>query len=106
MNIDLTEIIIATITLVMGIISTLITKYLIPFIKEKISTEQFNRMKKWVEVAVKAAEQTITDKGMGEAKKAEVLKFLNEKGFTVDFEELDKLIEAAVFEINNGIEDE
>ena len=106
MVIDLTEIIIATITLIFGIISALITKYLIPFIKEKISAEQFNKMKKWVKVAVKAAEQTITASGMGEAKKAEVLKFLNAKGFTVDFDELDKLIEAAVFEINNGIENE
>lgn len=102
MNIDLTEIIIATLTLIMGII----TKYLIPYIKEKIAAEKFIKMKKWVKIAVKAAEQTITEVGMGEAKKAEVLKFLNAKGFTVNFDELDKLIEAAVFEINNGIENE
>ena len=102
MNIDLTEIIIAAFTLLMGII----TKYLVPYIEEKIEAEKFIKMKKWVKIAVKAAEQTITEVGMGEAKKAEVLKFLNAKGFTVNFDELDKLIEAAVFEINNGIENE
>ena len=37
--------------------------------------------------------------GRGEEKKAYVVKFLQEKGFTLDPDSLDKLIEAAVFNL-------
>ena len=47
----------------------------------------------------KAAEQLYTGSGRGAEKKAYVVEFLNSKGFKIDAETLDKLIEAAVFNL-------
>lgn len=53
-------------------------------------------------VAVTAAEQIYIGSGRGEEKKAYVLEFMNSKGFTVDMDALDKLIESAVYALKNG----
>lgn len=54
-----------------------------------------------VALAVRAAEQTITGQGQGAVKKAEVIKFVSEwlygKGINITEDELDQLIEAAVY---------
>ena len=54
-----------------------------------------------VEVAVRAAEQTIKGSGQGAAKKEEVIKFVTdwmmEHGVTITYDQLEQLIEAAVF---------
>lgn len=95
MNIDLTQIIVAVITLIFG----LIAKYAIPYLKEKYSTEQLEKMKLWAKVAVEAAEMLYTGSGRGEEKKKYVLDFLNRKGFSVDMETLENLLESAVLEL-------
>ena len=95
MNIDLTQIIVAVITLIFG----LIAKYAIPYLKEKYSTEQLEKMKLWAKVAVEAAEMLYTGSGRGEEKKKYVLDFLNSKGFSVDLENLENLLESAVLEL-------
>lgn len=95
MNIDLTQIIVAVITLIFG----LIAKYAIPYLKEKYSTEQLEKMKLWAKVAVEAAEMIYTGSGRGEEKKKYVLDFLNSKGFSVDMETLENLLESAVLEL-------
>ncbi len=41
-----------------------------------------------------------TESGMGEQKKAYVLQYLNKKGFTLDYDTLDNLIENAVLVLN------
>lgn len=93
--IDLTEILIAVITLLFG----LAARYLIPYLKEKWGKEKFDNIKKWVEIAVGAAEMIYTESGMGEQKKAYVLDFLNKKGFNVDYDSIEILIENAVLEL-------
>ena len=95
MNIDLTQIIVAVITLIFG----LIAKYAIPYLKEKYSTEQLEKMKLWAKVAVEAAEMLYTGSGRGEEKKKYVLDFLNSKGFSGDMETLENLRESAVLEL-------
>ena len=95
MNIDLTQIIVAVITLIFG----LIAKYAIPYLKEKYSTEQLEKMKLWAKVAVEAAEMLYTGSGRGAEKKKYVLDFLNSKGFSVDIETLENLLESAVLEL-------
>jgi hypothetical protein len=55
---------------------------------------------KWVKIAVGAAEMIYTESGMGPQKKAYVIEYLNKKGFTVDFDTLDNIIENAVLELN------
>ena len=93
--IDLTPIMEAIIALVVAVI----TAFVIPWLKGKIDADKLEQIKLWVTVAVEAAEQLYNGTGRGEEKKAYVVKFLQEKGFTIDPDSLDKLIEAAVFNL-------
>lgn len=96
--IDLTPIITAVLTLIISLISA----FLIPHIKAKTTDEQFKTIKLWVQVAVQAAEMLYVGSGRGEEKKKYVLDFLNSKGFTLNTEEIDNLIESAVLELKQA----
>jgi hypothetical protein len=95
MNIDITGVANAAIAL----IAAVITAFVIPWIKSKTTAAQFEKIETWVTIAVEAAEQIYTGSGRGAEKKAYVVEFLNGKGFSIDAEALDKLIEAAVFNL-------
>lgn len=71
---------------VAALIAALITAFVIPYIKGKTT----------------AAEQIYTGSGRGAEKKEYVIKWLREHGMTVDESKLDALIEAAVYDLNNG----
>ena len=81
-----------------------VTRYVVPWIKSKISESQYAVVVALIETAVAAAEQTITAEGSGEEKKAQVLEYvqteLAERGITITDEQLDTLIEAAVYALN------
>jgi hypothetical protein len=79
----------------------LFLKYLVPYVKSKITSENLSFVKTWVDKLVAAAEQTITGSKMGTAKKAWVLKMLDELEITVD-DGVDALIEAAVKELKTA----
>lgn len=96
---DLTPIIEA----VAALIGVVITCILVPFIRSKTTAEQQREINAWVKIAVSAAEQIFKGSGRGEEKKQYVIAWLKERGFTVDENELDALIEAAVYELNQGI---
>lgn len=93
--VDLTQVIVAVLTLVFSLISA----FLIPYLKTKVTGEQLDTIKFWVNIAVEAAEMIYTGTGRGEEKKAYVVEFLNSKGFTLDTTEIENLIEAAVLEL-------
>lgn len=93
--VDLTQIIVAVLSLMLSLVSA----FLIPYIKEKVTAEQFATTKLWVKVAVQAAEMLYVGSGRGEEKKKYVVDFLNSKGFTLNTEEIDNLIESAVLEL-------
>ena len=93
--IDLTPIVNALITL----LGLLLTTFLIPWIKVKVSAEKLEQVKKWTAVGVKAAEMIYKESGMGEAKKNYVRKFLESKGYKLDIDAVDALIEATVREM-------
>lgn len=93
--IDLTQVIIAVLTLIFSVVSA----FLIPYLKTKVSAEQLETIKFWVNIAVQAAEMIYAGSGRGEEKKEYVLKFLNSKGFTLNAEEIENIIEAAVLEL-------
>ena len=62
--VDLTDIIVAVLTL----ISALISAFVIPYLKTKVDSDKFEKIKAWVKVAVEAAEMIYV--GRGEEKKA------------------------------------
>lgn len=98
MTVDLTQIIVAILTLAISMVSA----FLIPYIKTKVTAEQFATIKLWVQVAVQAAEMLYVGSGRGEEKKQYVLDFLKSKGFTLNMEEIENLIEAAVLELKQS----
>ena len=98
-NIDYTEIIEIIITLV----SVLITTFLVPFLKRKLSAEKLDELKKWVRVAVTAAEQLYGSK-TGQQKKEYVVAFLLSKGIVVDVDEVTALIESEVYKLTEKTE--
>ena len=93
--IDLTPIVNALITL----IGLLLTTFLIPWIRTKVSNEKLEEIRKWTSVGVKAAEMIYKESGMGETKKNYVRKFLEGKGYKLDVDTVDALIEATVREM-------
>ena len=94
MTIDLTQIILAIITLIAG----LITRYVIPWLKGKLSERQYDVFNGLVRVGVFAAEQIFTSEQWKE-KKQYVVDLLKENGYEVDSTAVDALIEATVREL-------
>ena len=88
----------------------LISRYLIPWIKEKCGTDKLALAEKWVKYAVLKAQQVLWAE-KGQDKKAYVTEFLKEiliaKNIALSDEQLDVLIEAAVkqmkIEENTGL---
>lgn len=99
MTFDITPIVEA----VVAVVCAVVTCVLIPYIKSRTSAQQQAEINAWVKIAVSAAEQIYTGSGRGEEKKAYVVKWLRDHGVTVDTEKLDAMIEAAVYELTQGI---
>lgn len=95
---DYTQIIQAVIALV----ATLISVYLIPLIKQRVSADKLAKWQKYVQIAVQAAEQ-LYDAAQGKEKKAYVLEYLASKGIKFDAATVDKMIEAAVLELHHQL---
>ena len=86
----------------------LVVRYAIPCAKGIIEESKYSWIVTWVDIAVRATEQTMFGKATGSEKKAAVVKFIKNqlamKNIKITDEQLDKLIEAAVFEMNGGKE--
>ena len=99
MQIDLTQIILAIITLLFGII----TKYVIPNIKAKTNANQMELIRGAVQSAVYAVEQ-LYKSTPGKEKKQKVIEALAKQGYILDVdnveENIDLLIEAFVKQLN------
>lgn len=93
MQIDLTQITTAIITL----LATMITYYLVPYLKNR-------RLLFWTKLAIQAAEKKFDAPKMGKEKNDYVRKFLRSKGFTINEEEVEILIEGALFEVENSLD--
>lgn len=94
MTIDLTQIILAIITL----IGAIITRYLIPWIKSKLNDNQYETFCTLIRVGVYAAEQ-LFPRDKWKEKKQYVVDLLEENGYTVDTTAVDAMIEATVREL-------
>lgn len=95
MTIDMNQIVEALISLIAAVFTCVV----IPLIRSKVTTAQFEKIKMYVGIAVKAAEQIYVGNGRGTEKKQYVVEYLEKLGLKVDAETLDKLIEAAVFDL-------
>lgn len=89
--------------IVISIVSVIITLYLFPIVKKYLQSKNQDELLAMIQIAVRAAEQTIGS-GNGVIKKEEVLNWihnwLKEKGISITEEQLDQLIEAAVWSMN------
>ena len=88
------------ILMIIPILGTIITGFIIPFIKEKIGTEKLAKYEYWADQAVKAAEMIWTKSGCGAEKKQYVVDFLNnmfnKKKVVITEQQIEILIESAV----------
>lgn len=82
----------------------ILTYVLVPMIRAKLNADQLATIRMWVQIAVNAAEQIYTGSGKGREKKEYVVAFLESKGFKLDMDSLDKMIESSVLELKNAIE--
>lgn len=82
------------IKIVIPVLCTILTVYIIPILKEK-------KLYNAVVIAVNAAEQIYKDSGMGKDKFNYVKEWIKKK-FDVSDEDLKNIIESAVYELNKG----
>lgn len=98
MQIDLTQIILAVITLIFGVLM----RYVIPQAKSKLNTDQMELLRIAVKTAVYAAEQ-MYNSNQGQEKLAYVVDLLHKQGYILDPEQVEDttraLIEAMVKEL-------
>ena len=98
MQIDLTQIILAVITLIFGILM----RYVIPQAKSKLNTDQMELLRIAVKTAVYAAEQ-MYNSNQGQEKLAYVVDLLHKQGYILDPKQVEDttraLIEAMVKEL-------
>ena len=86
---------------IISLLALLITTFLIPWIKAKVGSEKLAQTQTWVKIAVEAAEIIYKGTDLGEAKKAYVMRYLDSKGYTLDTDSIDAMIEAAVLELKS-----
>lgn len=79
---------------------TIVMRYFVPWIREKIEASQYAWIAKWAETAVNAIQQTDWDKS-GPERKAKVVELLRalliNKNIAISDAELNAIIEAAVW---------
>lgn len=89
-------------TLIISLIGLILTGVFVPWLRSKVTNEKLTTVEMWVNIAVAAAEQMKAAGLITDDKKTYVVKFIRDKGITITDEELDALIEAAVYEINKA----
>ena len=94
MKFDITEIIECIVLL----ISALMTSFVIPALKQRLSADKREKLIFWTRTAVRAAEQLYGSK-TGQQKKDYVVAFLLSKGIVADIDEVTALIESEVYKL-------
>ncbi len=96
-NFELTELLKALISLA----AMLISCFVIPWLREKLSAEKYENLRRWVKTAVGAAEQLYKSK-TGQEKKEYVISFLLTKGIVFDIDQVTAMIEDEVRQLSSG----
>ena len=97
MRIDLTQVILALITLSSGVVSS----FLVPYLKQRMTVTQQERLGTLIRVGVYAAEQLYRS-GEGTRKKAYVIQLLESQGYDIDSDVIDARIEAELTGLKNA----
>jgi len=96
--IDITDIIGAVVV----ILGAVITRYVVPWLKTKMSAGQADALAFWAAKAVQAAEELAKNGKLPKSDKFDyVVGVLQEKGFTLDETELQAVIDGTVWELIN-----
>ena len=89
--------------IVISVCAAIITVYAVPYLKTLKEDRRYAQILDMVDVAVRAAEQTIKGAGKGVEKKKEVeniiYAWLMEKGIEITPEQINQLIECAVYQL-------
>ena len=89
--------------IVISVCAAIITVYAVPYLKTLKEDRRYAQILDMVDVAVRAAEQTIKGSGKGMEKKKEVeniiYAWLMEKGIEITPEQINQLIECAVYQL-------
>ena len=86
---------------VIALLSAMVTTFLIPYLKQKLTEEKQRKLLFWVQTAVKAAEQVYGSK-TGQKKKEYVVAFLLSKGVVFDVDEVTAMIESEVYKLTKN----
>lgn len=86
----------AILNLVLVIISIIISRYLVPWLKEKYTAEKVSNIYEQVSKAVQAAQKIYKESGQGVLRKEYVIAYLKKININITDAELDVLIESAV----------
>lgn len=101
MNEVLFEILRAAVMLVL----ILLVRYAVPYVRQQMENTKYAWLARWVELSVRSAEQTILGDRTGPEKKAVVTEFIKkmllQKKISISDEQLDTLIESAVYIMKN-----
>lgn len=93
------EIVFEIIKVIVMVAALIISRYLVPWIREKCGAEKMEIAEKWAKYAVLKAQQVLWEE-KGQDRKAYVTEFLKEiliaKNIALSDEQVDVLIEAAV----------
>ena len=88
------------------VVTIIISRYLVPYLKMKIEASKYVDIVNWVEKAVRAVEQTTKETGKGEEKKEKVINFIMDyaanNNIDISYDQVDALIEAAVKSMKDG----
>ena len=87
--------------IVVSVCAALVTAFVVPYLKTLREDKRYQTLLDMVAIAVRAAEQQITESGQGAVKKERVIEFVREwmekQGVDITYEQLSELTEAAVY---------
>lgn len=96
------QILLSIFTLVLAIATYIFRKVIMPYVESNVKKNDLDKVIALVKIAVSAAEQIFKESKAGKNKKEYVKKYLSKMGIELTDVQLNALIEATVYELNNA----
>lgn len=101
------ELLVKIVLALISICGALVTAYVIPFIKSKISSTELNKLFEYAKIAVRCAEQIYTVEQWQEKKEYVmnyVINIMNEKlHIDLSYDQIDTIVEGIVNEVKHNV---